>query len=65
MIYYNNLTPIVYTSVGSDGIHLSIRYLSEPKQRRNSQEGIWEDVLLAFEAHPDIHLAYNTVRVVR
>lgn len=65
MIYYNNLTPVIYTSVDSDGIKLSIRYLCEPKQRRGSQEMIWEDILLAFTAHPDIRMAYSTVRIVR
>lgn len=65
MIYYNNLTPIVYTSVGTDGIILSVRYLCEPKMRRDSQELMWEDILHEFRADSNIQLAYSTIRVVQ
>lgn len=64
MIHYNNLTPIVYTSVEADGILLSIRYLCDPKKRRSSQELIWEDILRLVDEQPDIHLAYKTIRTV-
>ncbi len=65
MIYYNILTPTVYTSVASDGIALTIRYLCEPRARRDSEDKIWEAVLKTLSSHNDIQLAYQTMRVVQ
>jgi hypothetical protein len=52
----------VYTSVVPHGVRLTARYLCEPRQRRGSAQAIWEDVLEAFEAHPEIVFAYPTQR---
>lgn len=65
MIYYNKLTPIVYTDVKENGVMLSIRYLCIPHQRRNTIESIWEDVLKVIADSDDINLAYSTMRIVR
>ncbi len=65
LIYYNNLTPIVYTDVLDSGVNLTIRYLVNPRRRRYSREVIWEDVLTAFAAHDNIELAYPTYRIVK
>jgi small-conductance mechanosensitive channel len=62
MLSYATLTPIVYTSVVPHGVRLTARYLCEPRQRRGSAQAIWEDVLEAFEAHPEIVFAYPTQR---
>jgi small-conductance mechanosensitive channel len=62
MIYYKNLTPIVYTDVKDHGIQLTIRHLCETRKRRGYSEAIWEDVLLEFAKHNDIDLAYPTTR---
>jgi small-conductance mechanosensitive channel len=62
MIFYNKLTPIVYTSVKESGVMLTIRYLCEPHKRRHTEELIWEDVLTAFGKEKDIDLAYPTQR---
>lgn len=62
MIFYKNLTPTVYTSVQDSGIMLTIRYLSEPRRRRGSEEKIWEDILTQFTQAKDIDFAYPTVR---
>jgi len=64
MIYYSKLTPIVYTSVKSDGVQLSIRYLCEPRKRRTTVQEIWEEILIEFEKHSDVELAYSTQRVI-
>ncbi len=64
MIYYNNLTPIVYTDVKDSGIMLSIRYLCIPQQRRNTNEIIWEGVLDIVNKNENINLAYNTIRMI-
>lgn len=62
MIFYQNLTPIVYTNVKDSGVELTIRYLCEPRQRRGTAQGIWHDVLDAFAARDDIDFAYPTQR---
>ncbi|MBC8385847.1 MAG: mechanosensitive ion channel [Candidatus Cloacimonetes bacterium] len=62
MIFYKNLTPIVYTEVKDSGVLLTIRYLCETRNRRGSKQEIWEDVLTAFSKHKDIDLAYPTRR---
>jgi len=64
MIYYKNLTPIVYTDVKDSGVLLTIRYLCDPYQRRGSQQKLWEQILILFEQHKDIELAYPTIRRV-
>ena len=62
MIYYKNLTPIVYTSVKESGVQLTLRYLCNPRRRRGSENEIWEEILLQFNAHNDIDFAYPTTR---
>jgi len=62
MIFYTKLTPIVYTSVEDSGVLLTMRYLTEPQERRGRMQAIWEDVLRAFAQHEDIDFAYPTQR---
>ncbi|UCH59995.1 MAG: mechanosensitive ion channel family protein [Anaerolineales bacterium] len=62
LIKYDKLTPIVYTSVKNSGVLLTIRYLCDPRQRRTSNQEVWESVLRAFAQHADIDLAYPTQR---
>ncbi len=63
MIFYGKLTPIVYTAVRDRGVLLTMRYLCNPKQRRGSEQKVWEAVLDAFAQHDDIMFAYPTQRV--
>ncbi|MGW8312033.1 MAG: mechanosensitive ion channel family protein [Desulfuromonadales bacterium] len=65
MIFYNKLTPVVYTTVKDCGVMLTIRYLCDPRQRRGSEQAIWEDILDSFAAHDDIDFAYPTQRFYR
>jgi small-conductance mechanosensitive channel len=65
MIFYRNLTPTVYTTVKDSGVQLTLRYLCEPRKRRSAEMRVWEAVLKAIEAEPDIELAYPTYRVYR
>ncbi|MDO4282646.1 MAG: mechanosensitive ion channel [Clostridia bacterium] len=44
-IYFNNLQPIIYTSVVDGHIELYIRYLVHPKKARNVEDLIWIDIL--------------------
>lgn len=62
LIYYPTLTPTVYTSVRESGVLLTIRYLTEARKRRGTEQAIWEDVLAAFAAEPEIDFAYPTWR---
>ena len=62
MIFYQKLTPIVYTSVKASGVVLTIRLLCEPRKRRNVENDIWEEILDAFAGEKDIDLAYPTTR---
>ncbi len=62
LIKYEHLTPIVWTSVADIGVTLTIRYLTDPRRRRSTENAIWEDVLDAFWAVDDIDFAYPTTR---
>jgi small-conductance mechanosensitive channel len=62
MIFYQYLTPIVYTSVKDSGILLTMRYICDARRRRITEHEIWEDVLKAFAKNKDIEFAYPTQR---
>lgn len=65
LIHYHYLTPIVYTDVKDSGVNLTIRHLTNPRQRRKIGQAIWEDVLDRFSEHENIELAYPTMRIYR
>lgn len=62
MVFYGKLTPIVYTTVRDNGVLLTARYIVDPRNRRVTEQTIWEDLLLAFNKEKDINLAYPTTR---
>ncbi|MCP4311320.1 MAG: mechanosensitive ion channel [Bacteroidetes bacterium] len=62
MIFYQYLTPIVYTSVKDSGIMLTMRYICDPRKRRITENDIWVDLLNAFSTFEDIEFAYPTHR---
>jgi small-conductance mechanosensitive channel len=62
MIFYSKLSPTVYTSVKDCGVQLTIRYICEPRRRRDSEQAIWEDILKAIADRDDIDFAYPTQR---
>jgi small-conductance mechanosensitive channel len=62
MIMYSKLAPTVYTSVEESGVLLTVRYMCDPRERRSSEQAIWEDVLKAFSEHPSLDFAYPTQR---
>ena len=62
MIFYSRLTPTVYTSVKDHGVMLTIRYLCDPRERRGTEQAIWENILTEFGQADDIDFAYPTVR---
>jgi small-conductance mechanosensitive channel len=62
MIFYTKLSPAVYTGVKDSGVLLTIRYICEPRRRRDSEQAIWEDILKEFTTCNDIDFAYPTQR---
>ncbi len=62
LITYRILTPTVYTDVKDFGIVLTVRYLTNPRTRRGTEQQIWEEVLSEFARHDDISFAYPTIR---
>lgn len=63
MIHYDKLTPTIYTRVETSGVLLTMRYLCDPRQRRGSENEIWETILEAFDQQLDIAFAYPTQRI--
>jgi hypothetical protein len=62
MIFYNRLSPTVYTSVKDSGVLLTLRYLCNPRQRRSTEQIIWETILEEFSKYKNIDFAYPTQR---
>lgn len=62
-ISYANLSPTVYTKVNPSGVLLTLRYLCEPRKRRDTEQSIWEDVLEMVAGQPNIDFAYPTQRI--
>lgn len=62
LVVYNILTPTVYTSVKEYGVALTIRYLTNPRNRRGTEQVIWEEILSQFGQEDDIQYAYPTYR---
>ena len=52
----------VYTKVADSGVLLTIRYLCMPKNRRETEQKIWENILKEFSKVNNIALAYPTIR---
>ena len=65
LIAYTKLTPIVYTKVTDQGVCLTLRYLIRSRFRRGSANAIWEEVLEAFAAAPDVDFARPTAQQFR
>lgn len=62
IIIYRHLDPAVYLSVRTErpaGIILTLRYLCDPRQRRNTEKVIWDEILDVFDKNTAIHLAFE------
>ncbi|MDF7798123.1 mechanosensitive ion channel [Pontiellaceae bacterium B1224] len=62
LIVAGKLTPTVYTTVKDSGVLLTIRYIVDPRQRRGTEQKMWEGILDVFAKEPNIDLAYRTTR---
>jgi len=65
MIYYGKLTPIVYVNIKDSGVELTLRYLTESKKRRSTQDELCQAILDNFANEPTVNFAYPTWRVVK
>jgi len=65
LIYYEKLTPIVYVKIVDFGVEVSLRYLTEAKLRRRSQDELSRAILTEFKKQKDVNFAYQTYRLVR
>ena len=65
MIHYEKLTPIVWTNIVDFGVELTLRYLTEARKRRSSQDTIAQAILDRFNKEKDIGFAYPTYRIYR
>lgn len=65
VIRYEKFTPIVYVSLRDSGVELVLRYLTEAKQRRSTQDALIRGILDDCAKEPRIALAYPTYRIVR
>lgn len=55
-------TPGVYVSVEASGVLLTLRVPCAPRERRKVHDALWQEVLRAFAARPDVDFAYPTTR---
>lgn len=62
LIYFEKMSPTVYTSVKDSGVLLTIRYMCHPRARRDTSQKIYEDILRRFSERDDIEFAYPTKR---
>jgi small-conductance mechanosensitive channel len=62
MTFEAKLAPTVYTSIEDSGALLTVRYLCQPRRRRESAQAIWEGILDEFARNEDIDFAYPTQR---
>ncbi len=65
MIYYGKLTPIVYVNIKDSGVELTLRYLTEAKKRRFTQDFLCQAILDDFNKEPQVNFAYPTYRIVK
>jgi small-conductance mechanosensitive channel len=65
LIYDKDFIPIVYTKIEDSGIKLTLRYLTEARNRRNSEDAISQKMLRAIQSESDIEFAYPTYRIYK
>jgi len=65
MIHYEKLTPIVWTNIVDFGVELTLRYLTDARKRRSTQDEICGAILDRFNQEPDVDFAYPTYRIYR
>lgn len=62
MVHYSKLTPNVYTKIEASGVKLTLRYLTDAKRRRTTEDMLYCKILDAIANCPSVSLAYPTQR---
>ena len=57
------LEPVVYMRVTDNWVELAMRYVVEPKQRRNATNFIYERIFEGVQNRKDIHIASSTMDI--
>jgi len=65
MIFYDKLTPIVYTDIKESGVEMSLRYLTQAKRRRSTHDQLCRAILSDFGQEEHVNFAYTTYRIVK
>ena len=65
MIYYEKLTPIIYTNIKESGVELTLRYLTEARRRRATHDALSRDILSDFAKEESVNFTYPTYRIVK
>ena len=65
LISYQYLTPTIYVKAIDFGVTITGRLLVPSRGRRAITSAIWQDLLRAIQAAPDVELAYPTTRFFR
>lgn len=65
MIHYEIFTPIVYVNIVDYGVELTLRYLTDVRQRRSTKDRISQAILEDFDKEKDVKFAYPTYRIVK
>jgi len=65
LIHYGKLTPMVWTNIVDFGVELTLRYMTDARKRRSSQDNICQFLLKKFNEEPDVEFAYPTYRLFK
>ncbi|MDP8265915.1 MAG: mechanosensitive ion channel [Candidatus Aceula meridiana] len=65
MIYYQKFSPIVYVNIKDSGVELTLRYLTEAKRRRSTEDELCRLILEDFEKESKVNFAYPTYRIIK
>ncbi len=65
MIHYGKLSPIVYVNIKDSGVELTLRYLTEARKRRSTEDEFSRRILEDFEKEEKVNFAYPTYRIVK
>jgi len=61
----DDLTPMVWTNIVDFGVELTLRYMTDARKRRSSQDNICQFLLKKFNEEPDVEFAYPTYRLFK
>ncbi|MBD3413474.1 MAG: mechanosensitive ion channel [Candidatus Aminicenantes bacterium] len=65
LIHYEKLTPVVWSNIVDFGVELTLRYMTDARKRRSSQDKICQIILREFNKEPDVEFAYPTYRLFK